>query len=68
MAMCKDKAFLEDAEKIGVDISPIDGDGVLEMLGAHSAAHAEGRDRALQRDQRGESETRDRSRARVERG
>ena len=32
MAMCRDKAFLEDAEKIGIDMSPIDGDGVLKML------------------------------------
>ena len=30
MAMCKDKAFLDDADKLGVDISPIDGDGILE--------------------------------------
>ncbi len=37
MAMCKDKAFLDDAAKIGVDISPIDGDGVLKMLARLSA-------------------------------
>jgi tripartite-type tricarboxylate transporter receptor subunit TctC len=32
MAMCKDAAFLEDAGKLGVDISPLDGDGILKML------------------------------------
>jgi tripartite-type tricarboxylate transporter receptor subunit TctC len=32
MAMCRDKAFLEDAEKLGIDMSPIDGEGVLKML------------------------------------
>jgi tripartite-type tricarboxylate transporter receptor subunit TctC len=32
MAMCRDKAFVEEAEKIGIDMSPIDGDGVLKML------------------------------------
>jgi hypothetical protein len=32
MAMCRDKAFVEDAEKIGIDMSPIDGEGVLKML------------------------------------
>jgi hypothetical protein len=32
MAMCQDKAFLEDAGKLGVDISPLDGDGILKML------------------------------------
>jgi tripartite-type tricarboxylate transporter receptor subunit TctC len=37
MAMCKDKAFLDDAEKIGVDISPIDGKGVLDMIARMSA-------------------------------
>ncbi len=32
MAMCKDAAFLEDAGKLGVDISPLDGDGILKMV------------------------------------
>ena len=32
MAMCRDKAFLEDAEKLGIDMSPIDGEGVLKVL------------------------------------
>jgi tripartite-type tricarboxylate transporter receptor subunit TctC len=37
MAMCSDKAFQEDAEKIGVDISPLDGDGILKMLARMAA-------------------------------
>jgi tripartite-type tricarboxylate transporter receptor subunit TctC len=37
MAMCSDKAFREDAEKIGVDISPLDGDGILKMLARMAA-------------------------------
>jgi tripartite-type tricarboxylate transporter receptor subunit TctC len=37
MEMCKDKAFVEEAEKIGIDMSPLDGDGILKML-AHTAA------------------------------
>jgi tripartite-type tricarboxylate transporter receptor subunit TctC len=32
MAMCKDKAFLDDADKLGVDMSPLDGDDILKML------------------------------------
>jgi tripartite-type tricarboxylate transporter receptor subunit TctC len=32
MAMCRDRAFLDDAEKTGIDMSPIDGAGVLRML------------------------------------
>jgi tripartite-type tricarboxylate transporter receptor subunit TctC len=32
MAMCRDKAFLEDAAKIGIDMSPLDGAGVVQML------------------------------------
>jgi tripartite-type tricarboxylate transporter receptor subunit TctC len=32
MAMCRDKSFIEDAEKIGIDMSPVDGEGVLKML------------------------------------
>jgi tripartite-type tricarboxylate transporter receptor subunit TctC len=31
-AMYRDQVFLEDAEKTGIDMSPIDGDGVLRML------------------------------------
>jgi hypothetical protein len=32
MAMCRDQAFIEDAQKIGIDMSPVDGEGVLNML------------------------------------
>jgi hypothetical protein len=32
MAMCRDKAFTEEAEKIGIDMSPVDGAGVLRRL------------------------------------
>jgi tripartite-type tricarboxylate transporter receptor subunit TctC len=32
MAMCADKGFLEEAEKLGIDISPIEGDGILRLL------------------------------------
>jgi tripartite-type tricarboxylate transporter receptor subunit TctC len=37
MAMCRDKDFLEEAEKLGFDVSPIDAAGV-QMLLARSAA------------------------------
>lgn len=37
MAMCKDPAFLEDARKVKLDISPIDGEAVRALL-AKSAA------------------------------
>ena len=32
MAMCKDQAFLDDAQKLGLDISPIDGAGIEKLL------------------------------------
>jgi tripartite-type tricarboxylate transporter receptor subunit TctC len=32
MAMTKDAAFLDDARKLSLDISPIDGDGVIKLL------------------------------------
>jgi tripartite-type tricarboxylate transporter receptor subunit TctC len=32
MAMCRDAAFLDDAQKTGIDMSPIDGAGVMGML------------------------------------
>jgi tripartite-type tricarboxylate transporter receptor subunit TctC len=32
MAMCRDKTFIEEAEKIGIDMSPVEGEGVLKML------------------------------------
>ena len=32
MAMCKDPAFLDDAQKLGLDISPIDGAAIDKLL------------------------------------
>jgi tripartite-type tricarboxylate transporter receptor subunit TctC len=40
-AMCRDKAFVEEAEKLGVDISPIDGDAILKLLARTSATPKE---------------------------
>jgi tripartite-type tricarboxylate transporter receptor subunit TctC len=37
MAMCKDPAVLEDAEKLGIEMSPVDGDKVLASI-ARAAA------------------------------
>jgi len=37
MAMCQDKAFVEDAEKLGIDLSPIDGHAIVNLL-ARTAA------------------------------
>jgi hypothetical protein len=37
MAMCRDQAFLEEAEKLGMSISPIDSDAILKLL-ARTAA------------------------------
>jgi tripartite-type tricarboxylate transporter receptor subunit TctC len=37
MAMCRDKIFVEEAEKLGIDMSPIDGDAILTLL-ARTAA------------------------------
>ena len=37
MAMCQDKAFLEDAAKLGVDMSPLDGDGIQKVLARMAA-------------------------------
>jgi tripartite-type tricarboxylate transporter receptor subunit TctC len=39
MTMARDQAFVEEADKIGIDMSPVDGDGVLKML-AHTATTA----------------------------
>ncbi len=61
MAMCRDKAFVEEVEKLGIDLSPIDGDAILILLARTAATpseviahrrHAERGDRALQRDRR----------------
>ena len=35
--MCRDKGFLEEAEKLGIDMSPVEGDDVLTLL-ARTAA------------------------------
>jgi tripartite-type tricarboxylate transporter receptor subunit TctC len=37
MDMCRDKEFTAEAEKIGIDMSPIDGGGILKMLAATAA-------------------------------
>jgi tripartite-type tricarboxylate transporter receptor subunit TctC len=37
MQMCKDVAFVDEAKRLGLDISPIDGDEILKLL-ARSAA------------------------------
>ena len=37
MAMCRDQGFVEEAEKLGIDMSPIDGDAILRLL-ARTAA------------------------------
>ncbi len=37
MAMARDKDFVAEAEKIGIDMSPIDGAGILKMLAATAA-------------------------------
>jgi tripartite-type tricarboxylate transporter receptor subunit TctC len=37
MAMCRDGAFIEEAQKLGIDVSPIDGAAILALL-ARTAA------------------------------
>ena len=37
MAMCRDKGFADEAEKLGIDMSPIDGGEILKLL-ARTAA------------------------------
>jgi tripartite-type tricarboxylate transporter receptor subunit TctC len=32
MAMCRDQSFIDDARKLGLDISPIDGDAISRLL------------------------------------
>ena len=53
--MVKDQAFLDDAGKIDLDISPIDGEAVRQLI-ARGGGDAEGRDRALQSDWSARSE------------
>jgi tripartite-type tricarboxylate transporter receptor subunit TctC len=37
MAMCADKGFVEEAEKLGIDMSAIDGEEILKLLARTSA-------------------------------
>jgi tripartite-type tricarboxylate transporter receptor subunit TctC len=37
MAMCRDKAVLEEAAKLGIDMSPIDADEILKLVGRMAA-------------------------------
>jgi tripartite-type tricarboxylate transporter receptor subunit TctC len=32
MAMCKDPAFIADANKLSLEVSPLDGDGIVKLL------------------------------------
>ena len=32
MAMCRDQAYVEEAEKLGIETSAIDADGILRLL------------------------------------
>jgi len=41
MDMSRDKEFVAEAEKIGIDMSPIDGAGILKMLAATAATPKE---------------------------
>ncbi|HEY6254656.1 MAG TPA: tripartite tricarboxylate transporter substrate-binding protein [Xanthobacteraceae bacterium] len=37
MDMCKDPAFVADAQKLGLDVSPIDGDAVVKVIAQMAA-------------------------------
>jgi tripartite-type tricarboxylate transporter receptor subunit TctC len=37
MAMCRDKAVLEEAAKLGIDMSPIDADAILKLVARMAA-------------------------------
>jgi len=52
MAMCRDKAFVDEAEKLGIRHEPDRRRRDLDVAGA-DRGHAEGRDCPLQRDRRG---------------
>jgi tripartite-type tricarboxylate transporter receptor subunit TctC len=41
MAMCHDKAVLEEAAKLGIDMSPIDADEILKLVGRMAATPKE---------------------------
>ena len=36
-AMCRDQAFIQEAEMLGLDLSPIDGAGVTSLIARSSA-------------------------------
>jgi tripartite-type tricarboxylate transporter receptor subunit TctC len=40
-AMCRDKAFVEEAEKLGIDLSPVGGDEILALLARTAATPKE---------------------------
>ena len=37
MDMSRDAAFVADAQKLGLDVSPIDGDAVVKLIGQMAA-------------------------------
>jgi hypothetical protein len=37
MDMCADQSFVADAEKLGLDVSPIDGNAVVKLIGQMAA-------------------------------
>ena len=41
MAMCRDKAFMDEAEKLGIDMSPVDGGEILRLLARMAATPKE---------------------------
>jgi tripartite-type tricarboxylate transporter receptor subunit TctC len=41
MAMCRDKAFVEEAQTLGIDMSPIDGTAILTLLARTAATPSE---------------------------
>jgi hypothetical protein len=41
MAMSRDVAFVEEAGRLGIDISPIDGDAILKLLARTAATPKE---------------------------
>ncbi len=41
MAMCRDRGFVEEAEKLGIDMSPIDGEAIVRLLARTAATPKE---------------------------
>jgi tripartite-type tricarboxylate transporter receptor subunit TctC len=41
MAMCRDRGFVEEAEKLGIELSPIGGGDILKLLARTAATPAE---------------------------